>query len=396
MTIQDRITKAKVKMLIKQPFYGQLACQMIPMQSDRCPTMGVDMAGNLYFNEEFAQKLSDDEMIGVMAHEILHLAYLHPARVGELDPTLWNIACDIKVNRDIGSIFTLPKTGIIPKGNTIKLGNVCIKDIDSKTTEEIYKELSRNATKVSVSINSDGSISATFEDGDGNKQQVKINKDLLDGKSKQEVERLAKEWKEKVSMALQNSKQKGNVPAGFLREIAELETPKLKWDRVIRERFLKSYKVKSWQKVNKKWLPDYFAGTKKNKTLNAFLAIDTSGSMGNEELAQIKSEIWGLANTFKGFKLHIACCDADLYDVYELTEKTKQKFFDIKLKGGGGTSFKPVFSYIKKKMGDNIDCLVYFTDGYGDFPNKKPSYQVYWVINNKDITVPFGKYIYLQ
>ena len=397
MTLLDRIVKAKVNMLLRQPFYGQLACHLVPQITEKVPTMAVDLLGNFYVNENFCNKISDEEMAGVIAHEILHLAYLHPQRLGEADPELWNIACDVKINQDLEGVFRLPDGALMPQNNEITIGGINIKNITDKTSEEIYKELHRNAQKVPIKFNADGSASVKVKDKNGTRE-YKISKDMMEaeGVPKSEVGKLAKEWKEKVSSALQNSKKQGSAPAGLIREMLELETPKLKWDRVIRERFLKAFKTKTWQKINKKWLPHYFAGTKKNKTLNAFIVIDTSGSMGDQELTQIKSEIWGLANTFKGFKLHITTCDAEMYDVYELTEKTKSKFFSIKLKGGGGTSFEPPFKYVKDKMGDNIDCLIYFTDGYGEFPKNKPHYQTYWVINNKDITIPFGKYIYLQ
>ena len=65
--------------------------------------------------------------------------------------------------------------------------------------------------------------------------------------------------------------------------------------------------------------------------------------------------------------------------------------------GGGGTDFRPVFDKIKKEFNNQIDCLVFFTDGYGDFPAHQPPYQVYWVTENpKSVDWPFGKVISLK
>ena len=72
---------------------------------------------------------------------------------------------------------------------------------------------------------------------------------------------------------------------------------------------------------------------------------------------------------------------------------------NMKPKGGGGTMFGPVFKTIKKEFRDNVDCLVFFTDGYlsDDWP-KKPRYPVYWVTRTEEggVEWPYGKVIYLK
>ena len=152
-------------------------------------------------------------------------------------------------------------------------------------------------------------------------------------------------------------------------------------------------KVRTWKKVNKKCLPFYFPGTAKHKGLQAAIAIDTSGSISQGQLKKALTEIWGLALAFKAIRFYIMICDADVWDVFELKNATKNKLLKLALRGGGGTDFRPVFKLIKQKYQNMVDCLVFFTDGYGDFPAEKPFYPVYWVTDSTDVTWPFGRVI---
>jgi predicted metal-dependent peptidase len=102
-----------------------------------------------------------------------------------------------------------------------------------------------------------------------------------------------------------------------------------------------------------------------------------------------------MSQQFKEIKFYIMCCDTELTEPFILTTKTKNLLKKIKLKGGGGTSFKPVFNWIKKES-LNLDCLIYFTDLYGDFPEEKPMYNTYWVTQTDNIEVPFGRIIKLK
>src|SRR5574343_1663549 len=99
MTIEDRITKAKVNLIINNSFFGQLVGYLVPIKSEKVPTMGVDIHGNFYYNEKFVERLSDNQLKAVLMHEILHLAYQHPMRTSERDLDLWNIAADLKIDR---------------------------------------------------------------------------------------------------------------------------------------------------------------------------------------------------------------------------------------------------------------------------------------------------------
>jgi len=96
------------------------------------------------------------------------------------------------------------------------------------------------------------------------------------------------------------------------------------------------------------------------------VAIDTSGSVSDDELRKFLGEIWGMFRNKSHIEIILCCCDAQLYNPRVI--KKRSELYEYKVMGGGGTSFVPVFEYLKEEKLDT--CLIYFTDGYGEFPEK--------------------------
>ena len=98
--VQDRLITARVQLLLKNGFFGNLATRLTLQEaSSWCPTAATD--GKFFFyNTEFIQSLDDDELIFLFGHEVLHNVYDHMDRRGDRDARLWNIANDYVVNMD--------------------------------------------------------------------------------------------------------------------------------------------------------------------------------------------------------------------------------------------------------------------------------------------------------
>jgi predicted metal-dependent peptidase len=405
MTTAERITKAKVSLILNNSFFGQLIGYLIPIETDKVSTMGVDIYGKFYYNPAWVDKLSDNQITAVLMHEVMHLAYQHVSRFQERDLKIWNIAADLKVNNDLIGIGerNLPAGGILPQQHdcfSMNNGALVIDKISEKSTEETYNifyhYFQKNSINITVDQNGKISVSGkglTKEDKEKIESLIKdLQPDSMDGKSpnREEQKEQSRIWQERIASALQVSKTKGDIPGGLQRELNKLENPEIPWQRVLRERFNRISHARTWKKVNKRLLPNYFSGKTKVNSINAFIAIDSSGSVTKDELTKFISEIYGITKSFTKFKFYITSCDSAMHTVYELTERTKNKLTTIKLKGGGGTSFVPVFKYIEKVLKNKIDCLVYFTDGYGEYPEKKSPYHTYWILNSDYKEVPFG------
>ena len=139
-----------------------------------------------------------------------------------------------------------------------------------------------------------------------------------------------------------------------------------------------------WQK---QYLP-----SRTNPALEFVVAVDTSGSINEETFQKFLGEVYGIIRQLKKYQLTLIQCDAKIQHVDRFSpEKPLLKVEDIKLYGGGGTSFLPVFNYIKKEK-IRPKVLLYYTDGMGTFPDKAPDYPILWFLT-EDTEVPWGKKI---
>ena len=130
------------------------------------------------------------------------------------------------------------------------------------------------------------------------------------------------------------------------------------------------------------------------------IAIDTSGSTSGELVQKFVQKTYNILKSTESFftkiNLHIIQCDAEIQEDYKITS---QEEFDaylktMRLRGLGGTDFRPVFEYVDKlreeKEFQNLKGLIYFTDGYGTFPARMPDYETAFVFiddeyNNLDV-----------
>ena len=111
--IEHKISQARVRLLLSQPFFGTLCLRLKLVPVPSFPTMATD-GRCIAYNPAFIEKLSPAELEGVLAHEIMHLALAHHCRRGERDAQLWNEATDYAVNPIlIYSGITLPKDALI-------------------------------------------------------------------------------------------------------------------------------------------------------------------------------------------------------------------------------------------------------------------------------------------
>ena len=126
-----------------------------------------------------------------------------------------------------------------------------------------------------------------------------------------------------------------------------------------------------------------------NRIREFVVAIDTSGSVSGKLVQQFVQKTYNILKSTESFfskiNLHILQCDADIQQAVKITD---QREFDryletMEVRGLGGTDFRPVFRYVEqlRQAGEfeNLKGLIYFTDGFGTYPGKKPDYDTAFV-----------------
>ena len=204
------------------------------------------------------------------------------------------------------------------------------------------------------------------------------------------------EMKRAVQTALDQAKAMGKMPAALARFADEFLKPQVSWQERLRYCVTRaiSRDATTWTKPHRRrlitqgvYLPTYTgfgAG-------DVVVVVDTSGSIGQRELNVFFSELDDILMNCKPTGVTLIGCDAEVNTVFHLESGDDLKSQKIDLKGGGGTSFKPPFAWVDEK-GIEPSALIYFTDMYGDFPDREPTYPTIWCRISK-VDAPWGEVI---
>ena len=95
--LETRLAQARIKMLMKMPFFGNIALHLSFKESQEIETAATD-GRSIYYNKKFIEELKVDELIFLIAHEVCHVVWQHMRRRESRQHMLWNVACDYVIN----------------------------------------------------------------------------------------------------------------------------------------------------------------------------------------------------------------------------------------------------------------------------------------------------------
>ncbi len=412
MTMMEKIS---IKLIHSHHFYASIVSQMRKIEctgdlAKAIPTEAVAIENgrlNFYFNPQFLETLTVEEAVAVLMHECNHVVKGHLTRMRDEykeDADLANMAQDMNANKEIQH---LPKDACTVKTITEMFAKKGVKLNlkDDDTSENYYKELKKNSNKMEMSQDGQGNTDIVFKDGKGNEIGRMKVKTLCSQKDKQsetngkgEVPELAKEVIRQIikEAVAATDKARGTIPDGLKEDVADwLKPPVIPWQTLLKKFFaasIKSGNKRTWKRPNRRY-GDLQKGKISDSIISAGIGIDTSGSISNDNLKSFITEMKGIKRCYNG-SLIVMECDAEIHNTYKLDKYKKVK---TNFQGRGGTSFKPMFKYIKDKK-IKLDLLIIFTDLDGDQDTcKKPPYQVLWVstVSAKGRKMPFGHIVSL-
>lgn len=191
---------------------------------------------------------------------------------------------------------------------------------------------------------------------------------------------------------------RGTVPAGIEGLLAELQKPQLSWQDLVRHCFqrkkIDAGNKNDWKRFRRRPMSfpvSQYIPRKYDHKPRWVCLLDTSGSMGDDDIAYGVSQLQVLGNDTEGFIVPIdAQCHWDAVTPVKGSGDLKR----TKVVGRGGTVFNQFFEELPKKLGVDFDVVICITDGYfGDIPkNLAPRSDCVWVITNgQQPSVPFGR-----
>ena len=389
--IIDKLTTARVGLLLKAPFFGNMATRMqLVDASEWCPTAATN-GRNFYYNKKFIEKLSVKKLEFLFGHEICHCVFDHFGRVGSRDRQLSNIAQDYAVNQilvdeRIGEKITEVKICYDPKYRGL-------------AWEEIYDQLYEKAEKISMPdllkqlgdlldehINEDGNSPGEGKEGEG--------KDGKPGMTKEEAQAIRDEIKEAMIQSAAAAGA-GKVPAGIQRMIKDMTEPKISWRDLVRQEIQSIIRNDySFTRPNRKSMHSgaILPGMKEATTIDIGISIDMSGSIGQEDATVFLSEVKGIVDQYEDFKINLWCFDTAIYNHQEFTQDNSEELFEYEPEGGGGTDFEANWEFMKEQ-GIQPKKFIMFTDGYpcGGWGDEDYCDTIFIVKGNTEAEAPFGQ-----
>lgn len=380
------LNKILKNFLIREPFYGLLMLNLnkeVVGPEHAVKTAGIGPKGlnlTLYINKDFWDKLTEPEKYAIIKHEICHLAFCHLTSAFSVPDNKhyqMNVAEDISINQYIKD---LPECG----WTTAKLEKLLNKPVEKyQGAWYYYKELEGYCKKNEKAFMD--MVQEMIDNGEMDDHSL-WPKDMDSAAGKL----LENHIKNLIKNTADQCKAKGNIP-GELKDIIDSIMVKeeiFNWKKYFRRvlgNSIQSFIAPTRYRPSKRF-PDA-QGLKTKYKPEIFVAVDTSGSISDDEFNDFMSEIYHLYKA--GVGVTIAQFDTRIQHI----EHYKGNIKKITRYGRGGTDVKEAIEYYKSHR--NYSSCIVFTDGYLDL-NFGPVQQMVWVITKGGAKQDYpGKVIYI-
>jgi len=392
MTYQQKITKAKARLMLEQPYFGTIASSLDLKKNNEILTFVSD-GYTMSYNSEYLERLNLDEVEFMMANGAMHTVLQHTERLNNRTQWLWQTATDYVVNA------MLVKNGMTAP----EYANYEPK-FEGMYAEEVYDIL-----RSEMMDNSDYSMEQETEqitdaNDDIHAENITMHEDLesndlakdtqtqQDSQEKKETA-TTEEMQEHMEQIFQKLKRQGDLPKDLAFVIPQYFSHQVDWREFLYGYIATHAKTSySFSPPNMKYLyRGIYLPSLSSDLLRVIIAIDTSGSVDETLLGTFLAEVSSMMQQYPNYEIDLITADAKVHTCKTFLPGEPLTY---EVNGGGGTDFRPVFDYIDKHI-DYPTLLLYFTDGQGTFPKDTPSYDVLWVMP-EPIEIPFGEVVILE
>lgn len=397
MQEERRLQKAKISLMRNEKFALFAGVLMVgrTFVKDDIPTACTNGRDEMY-GREFVKKLRDNELAFVVLHEAMHKAYRHLTtwkKLHDENHMLANAACDYVINLELRDLDPEGRFISMPvfregenRGKVMGLIDEKYRGLNSKQVFDLLKE----------EYGGDGGgVGDGFDEHDWDGAQ---------NLSEEEKEKLARDIDQAMRQGLMaQQKIAGQGTGGMSRDLAELMQPKIDWREVLRE-FVKTTcrarDASSWRRVNRRFLSGdtYMPSLIGERVGHLVVAVDTSGSVGVNELKDFLSEVKGIAEEVNPEKVDLLYWDSSIAGHEEYTDTNVANIItSTKPRGGGGTSPSCITKYLEEKHIEP-ECCIVLTDGHvgDDWGGNWPSPVLWVIVGGNDVMAAKGKTVHVK
>jgi predicted metal-dependent peptidase len=424
MLEERKVQKAKITLMRDPKFALWSGILMVGRTSvvDNIPTACTNGRDEQY-GRKFVAELKESELNFVVLHENLHKAFRHLTtwkKLHDEDHSLANQACDYVINLKLKDLDREEKLIAMPrykdgelKGKPMGLIDERFRGLNAKQVFDILKEEEEEGGSGDDEGESGGDNEGGGGEGGGGNTKGKgkgkpegFDEHDWDG-AKEMTETEKKDLEREIDQAIRqgvmaHQKIAGTGGGDLDRDLLDLLDPKVDWREMLRE-FVKATcsakDTSSWRRVNRRFLSTgvYMPSLIGEKVGHLVIGVDTSGSVGQEELSGFLTEVRGIAEEVKPSQVDLIYWDGRVASHEEYTESMVGDIINsTKPKGGGGTSPSCVQKYLKEKM-IVPECIIMLTDGYVDDWGNDWTAPVLWtIVGGNDCVASNGKTIHVK
>jgi predicted metal-dependent peptidase len=413
--------ETRTALLVNQPAFADVWFRMmcdkdkeLAWFTDQCPIAATNDQF-MFINPQEFFKYKLIHRVFICCHEICHAIFNHCGAMFRFQKAGYiqypdglklpydNDICQASTDCLINDMLIRGKVGEMPcdsQGNKIGchgLARITYEDDITTAYRKLFEQQNgrgrrgiQNYEKTKAKGNSESNHSSS----PGFDEHLKPGEGTGKTPAQAQDERNPQTWDNALSAALASAKAQGKLPSVLERGLAKLLEPSIDWrDQlpvVVSRRLGTDFST--WDSLDNELMLRGIGAPSKAKygCDTVVFAVDTSGSINQKTMDMFNTEGVGLMEQARPRSLVYIQCDAQVHEYVELDSPDDMMRM---LKGGGGTSFKPVFDRIEQE-GLDPDVLIYLTDLEGTFPSVPPSYPVIWC-TIKDHEVPFGDKVVL-
>lgn len=373
--LPEVVRAARTQLVVGHPFFGSIALRLRWATHPDVRTMATD-GRHIFFDPAWCETIGVAHVMGVAAHEVLHVANRHHLRMHGRDRRLWNVATDLVINRLLVEAgFSLP--------------------------DDLLHDHERHHAGLTAEAVYDRLLAETRESGEdgppepGWGQVVEPTGDH--GQALSPASRSAAEGEVDVMVrqAMAMGRRAGRMPASVALHV-EAASDRTDWRdrfRLLADGWRRN--GLSWSRPNRRFLPHglFLPCLERRGVGRIAVVLDTSGSISATELATYAGAVRAMLEEAEPEEIVLIECDAEVQHVQHLT--TADGLDRIEVHGRGGTLFQPAFDWLAQHAPD-IRAIVYMTDLMSADQPVDPGLPVIWLTPTLGRDGPFGETVRIR
>ncbi|MDL4774366.1 MULTISPECIES: vWA domain-containing protein [Thermomonosporaceae] len=359
---RTKLLAARYRAAEDRPYLASALYSLSVVPSALVPTMGVDRHWRCYVSPAFVAATPVPELAGVWIHEVSHLLRDHHGRADRLpaadqrDHARVNIAQDCEINDDLlADGLLLPAGRVEPGDFGLPVGLLF---------EGYLAGIPPQPRRVDCGSGAHGRAAPWELSGpDGAPSVTPVEAGALRRSTAEAIR--------------SHARSRGNLPAGWKRWADQILEPVVDWRRVLAGAVREAVAWAggavdyTYRRPSRRTpaLRGVVLPSLRRPLPRVAIVIDTSGSMGEDELAAALAEVTGVLREVgvRGERVSVLACDADVHVVSRVTSAEQ-----VELGGGGGTDMRVGIAAALAQR-DRPNVVIVLTDGYTPWPGETPS-----------------------